>query len=159
MHGAWMSYYWYLYCILKWMGRLAFLFYFAVSFTCWQPSTYTGFPFMIQMTFRGNHCDKTVWLGNMTNVIVINPDYRLAPVYYYSLFLILQVIGNLYFYFPTGCFFFFGHCKHREWSLSFSVFFIFISNILLFYSVCSGIHFIFLFFLFSFFLAWISQKP
>lgn len=45
----------------------------------------------------------------MTNVIVTNPDYRLAPVYYYSLFLILQVIGNLYFYFfPTGCFFISG---------------------------------------------------
>jgi len=99
---------------------------------------------MILMTFWGNYCDKTVWLGNMTNVIATNPDYRLAPVYYYSLFLILQVIGNLYFFFFSyWVFFYFGHCKHREWSLSFSVFFIFIFNILLFYSVCSGIHFTF----------------
>jgi len=62
---------------------------------------------MIRMTFWRNHCDKTVWLGNMTNVIVTNPDYRLAPVYYYSLFLTLQVIGNLYFYFFSYWVFFF----------------------------------------------------
>jgi len=54
---------------------------------------------MIQMTFRRTRCGKRQsWLGYMANVIVTNPDYRLALVYYYLLFLALQVIGHLYIY-------------------------------------------------------------
>ncbi|KAG0125517.1 hypothetical protein HOY82DRAFT_138621 [Tuber indicum] len=108
------------------------------------------------MTFRRNHFDKTVRLGHMTNVIVVtNPDYRLAPVYHYSLFT-LQVIGNFYIYifFLLGVSHF-GHCKHGEWSsFFFSVFFPPTSFLFfLFFFTFSSLGYIFFLF---FFLAWIS---
>jgi len=109
------------------------------------------------MTFRRNHFDKTVRLGHMTNVIVVtNPDYRLAPVYHYSLFT-LQVIGNFYIFifFPIGCFSFWAL---QAWGVEFVFFSVFFppTSFLFFLS----------FFLLSrpwdtfsfcfFFLAWIS---
>jgi len=112
---------------------------------------HTRFPFTIQMTFRRNHFDKTVRLGHMTNVIVVtNPDYRLAPVYHYSLFT-LQVIGNFYIFifFPIGCFSFWAL---QAWGVEFVFFFcIFSPNILfiffiLFFTFSSLGYIFFLFF-------------
>jgi len=111
---------------------------------------------MILMTFWGNYCDKTVWLGNMTNVIATNPDYRLAPVYYYLLFLILQVIGNLYFFFffLLGVFFISGIASIGSgvylflyFLFLFSTFFCFILSVLGYISL----------FLFAFFLACLAK--